>query len=97
MGLTLEQLREKREAILEIAARYGVNEIKVFGSVLHGEAGADSDVDLLVNYPVGTSLLDAIGFQQDLEELLGCKVDVGEAHLLHQRIRDAVMAEAAVL
>ena len=68
---TLEDLRSQREAIVRIAERYGVRNIRIFGSVARGEAGADSDVDVLVNFEPRRSLLDQVGFQLDLAEFLG--------------------------
>jgi len=47
-----------------------------FGSTARGEAGPASDVDLLVEMEQGRTLLDLVGFWQDVEELLGCRVDV---------------------
>lgn len=94
---TLEDLREHRREILELARRHGIEDIRVFGSVARGQADPDSDVDLLVRFPEGTSLLDQIGFMQDLEDLLGWKVDVISEPALHWFVRDRVLAEAVRL
>ncbi len=69
-------LKEKREEILRIAAKHGARNVRVFGSVVRGEAGEDSDVDLLVEFDPDRSLLDHATLVLDLEELLGCKVNV---------------------
>ena len=53
-----DTIREKREAIIRIAGRHGATEVRLIGSVARGEARADSDVDLLVTWSEGTSLLD---------------------------------------
>jgi predicted nucleotidyltransferase len=71
-----ELLLTKRDDILRIAARYGAYNVRIFGSVARGEADSESDIDLLVNMEPGRSLLDLCGFLIDLEEMLGCKVDV---------------------
>ena len=85
-------LGHKREEILRIAGRYGVRTVRLFGSRVRGEARAGSDVDLLVDFERGRSLLDQVGFQQEMEELLGCKVDVvvegGISPYLESRILD---------
>jgi predicted nucleotidyltransferase len=74
--IRLDQIRAQREAILRIAARYGIRTVRVFGSVARGEAGAASDLDVLVDFEPGRSLLDQVGFEQDLADLLGCRVEV---------------------
>jgi predicted nucleotidyltransferase len=94
---TLEDLRARREEILEIAERYGVYDIRVFGSLLHGDATPESDVDLLIKMEKGRSLFDLGGFVYDMTELLGRRVDVAEDTTLHWYIRDRVLAEAVPL
>lgn len=90
-------LRDKRAEIFAIAAKYGASNIRVFGSVARGEEHPDSDVDFLVEIEPGKSLLDQIALMQDLEELLGRKVDVAEPETLHERIRDRVLQDAVPL
>ena len=93
----LERLRERRAEILSVAARYGAEDIRVFGSVVHGRATEESDIDFVVSFPPGTSLLDQVAFQQELEDLLGREVDVVSEPALHWFIRDRVLAEAVAL
>jgi len=69
-------LRERREEILQVAAKYGARNVRVFGSVARGEADECSDIDLLVEFEPGRSLLDHAGLWLELQELLGCEVDV---------------------
>lgn len=95
--LTLDALKARRSAILEVARRHGAGAVRIFGSVLHGEAGADSDVDILVRFERERSLLDQIALQQDLSDLLGREVDVVSEPALHWFIRDQVLAEAEPL
>jgi uncharacterized protein len=95
--VTLQALRERREELLRPAERHGVHGVRVFGSVVRGEADAASDVDLLVRMEAGRSLLDHVGFMQDIEDLLGRRVDVVEEEALHWYIRDRVLAEAVPL
>ncbi|EKD07314.1 MAG: nucleotidyltransferase [Limnospira sp. PMC 1291.21] len=89
-----ERLQEKREEILALAAQYGASNIRVFGSVARGEADADSDVDFLVEMQPGRSLLDMGGLLMELQELLGCRVDIITEKGLRPRIRQQVLAEA---
>jgi predicted nucleotidyltransferase len=96
--MTLEELRAaKREAILAIAAKHGVAEIRVFGSFARGEAREDSDLDLLIEAGARRTPFFPGGFLADLEEELGRKVDVVEVEGLHRLIRDRVLKEAVPL
>lgn len=87
----------KREAILSLAARHGASKVRLFGSRAQGRARPDSDVDLLVSLAEDRSLLDHVALQQDLEDLLGFRVDVVSDRALHPAIRDKVLAEAVPL
>ena len=96
--MTLEQLlREKREEILRLCAKHGAHEVRVFGSVVRGEAGEDSDIDLLVEFKPDRSLLDHAALVLDLEELLGCKVDVLTEGGLYWLLRRRILKEARAL
>jgi uncharacterized protein len=88
-----ELLKAKREEILRIAAKYGASNVRVFGSVARGEAGPDSDIDLLVDFDEGVTLLDHAGLIIDLERLLGCKVDVASEDGLKPRVRERIMQD----
>ncbi len=92
-----ELLREKRDEILRIAAKYGARNVRVFGSAVRGEAGEDSDIDLLVEFEPGRSLLDHAGLALDLEELLGRKVDVVTERSLYWLLRRRILKEARAL
>ena len=89
-----ELLKTKREDILRLAVKHGARNVRLFGSVARGEAGPSSDVDFLVEMEEGRSVFDLVGFWQDLEALLGRKVDVVEPEGLHWFIRDKVLDEA---
>ena len=94
---SIEELRRRREEILRVAARHGASNIRVFGSVVRGEQGLGSDLDLIVDMDEDRSLFDLGGLAFDLEELLGCAVDVGLDDSFSERIRDRVLAEALPL
>jgi uncharacterized protein len=95
--VALNDIRNKREQILHLAASYGARDIRVFGSVVRGEQTATSDLDLLVRMDDDSSLLDHIGLVQDLGDLLGCRVDVVNERVLYRGIRDRVLSEAVPL
>ena len=92
-----ELLNSKREEIFRLAARYGAKKIRVFGSVARGEAIEGSDVDLLVDMERGRDFLDLVGFWQDLEALLGCRVDVITDGGVSPYLRDRIYSEARPL
>jgi predicted nucleotidyltransferase len=92
-----ELLKTKREDILRTAARRGAYNVRVFGSVARGEADAESDIDLLVNMEPERSLLDLGGLLMDLQDLLGCNVDVVTEEDLRDRVRERVLKEAVAL
>ena len=71
--------------------------MRIFGSVARGDAGPESDVDILVELEPGRGLLDHAALMLDLSDLLGCKVDVVSDRALHWYIRDRVLAEAVPL
>jgi predicted nucleotidyltransferase len=92
--MTLKELRAHRAAIVAIAGRYGARNLRVFGSVVRGEADAQSDVDFLVELEPGRSVLDLGGLLMDLQEHLHCKVDVMTPAMLKPRVRERVLREA---
>jgi uncharacterized protein len=92
---TLEELRARRDEILEIAARYGVSNIRVFGSVARGDTNDPGDVDFLVDIEKGRSLFDLGEFYADLQDLLGCQIHLGTK--IKPRLREQIEAEAVPL
>lgn len=98
MMIILETLRsDRKHEILESARRHGAHNIRVFGSVARGEANEKSDLDLLVSWEPGRSLLDHAELAQDLEELLGVKIHIGTEMSLHWYVRDTILREATPL
>lgn len=96
MGIE-ELLKAKREQILQLAARHGAYNVRVFGSVARGDARPDSDIDFLVDLQPGRSLFDLGGLLVDLQELLAHNVDVITERGLRERIRERVLREATAL
>ena len=92
--MSFDEIKRHAKAIEKIAAKYGIKKVSVFGSVARDEASADSDVDMLVEFSKPVGLFQFIELQQRLEELLGCKVDLGTSRSLKPRIKDHVLQEA---
>jgi len=98
VGKTIsETVREKREAILHAAARHGATQIRLIGSVARGDARPDSDVDFLVKWRAGTSLLNHAALALELEALLGRKVDLASDGWVKSSIQESVYRDAVAL
>lgn len=87
-----QKLNAQRQAILQIAQTYGADNLRIFGSVARGDDDFASDLDLLVDLEPGRSLFDLGGLTMDLQELLGCKIDIVTENGLKKRIRDTASA-----
>ncbi|HZP93102.1 MAG TPA: nucleotidyltransferase family protein [Burkholderiales bacterium] len=92
-----ELLSLHRAKILAIVAARGARNVRVFGSAARRSDREGSDLDLLVDVPPGSSLLDIAGLQIDLEEALGVKVDLCTEAELHPELRERILAEARAL
>jgi predicted nucleotidyltransferase len=83
--------------VRRLGERYGIRNIRVFGSFARNQAGPDSDLDLLVEYVPGQQGFAFVRFCREVEELVGRKVDVATDRSLHPLIRDKVLAQAVPL
>jgi predicted nucleotidyltransferase len=90
-------IKKHADDIRRIAYSYGVVQLRMFGSHASGTATASSDLDLLVDFAPERDLLDLVGLKLDLEELLGCKVDVVTEGSLSPYLRDRILREAKSL
>lgn len=88
-----ELLSSKKNNILATAARYGAFNIRIFGSVARGDDDENSDIDFLVELEPGRSILDLGGLLIELQDLLGCPVDIVTENGLKERIRERVLNE----
>ena len=87
----------KREQLLALVAARGASRLRVFGSVARGQDREGSDVDLLIDMPEGSSLLQIVGLQQDIQDALGIEVDLCTERELHPELRPRILAEARAL
>lgn len=95
--VSVEGLRERGELIRRVAAGHGASNVRVFGSVARGQADERSDIDLLVDFEPGRSLFDLVRLADELEGLLGRKVDIVTEDELRPRNRQRLLSEAQVL
>ncbi|HZL37564.1 MAG TPA: nucleotidyltransferase family protein [Tepidisphaeraceae bacterium] len=95
--MTKEEIRKRRDEINGLAAQHGAHDVRIFGSVARGDATEESDLDLIVRFEPGRSLLDHGGLLMDLRELLGIKVDVIDEGALTGRFGQIACKEAVPL
>ncbi len=86
-----------RQALRDLAARHGLRNARVFGSMARGDADETSDVDLLVDLPPGVSGLALGALLMDAQEMLGRHVDVATEAALHPMLRERILGEAQPL
>ena len=102
MSVTPTRLREVVPGRLAVQVRalgdrYGIRNIRIFGSFARGEGRPDSDLDLLVEYVPGRSGFAFVDFCEQVEELLGRRIDVVTEKSLHPLVRDRILAQAVPL
>jgi|SRR5712692_10005185 len=90
---TVTLSEETKKQIRTVLKPHGIVRASVFGSVARGEATPESDLDILVDFPAGKTLLDLARLQRELTEALGTKVDVLTYRSLHPLIKERVMSE----
>ena len=86
----------EKEKIIEICKRNDISFCALFGSFARGEADEDSDIDLLVRFskPIGWKFY---GIAEDLQEVLGKKVDLATENMLNKYIRESVLRDLKVI
>lgn len=92
-----QRLDALKPQVLAVATRHGASNLRIYGSIATTREHTASDLDLLVDLPEEQSLLGLISLRQDLEDLLGCSVDVTEAETLHPLIRTQILEQALAL
>jgi uncharacterized protein len=94
--MRFEDLQAKRDAIYAVADKYGVTNIRVFGSVARGDADETSDVDVMIAMKK-PSLFKLGGFKVSMEELLSCRVDVVEEEDWRAGMKARIVEQARLL
>jgi predicted nucleotidyltransferase len=95
--VTVAELRAHQGEIASIADRYGISNVRVFGSVARGEADEDSDLDLLIDVAPGHGYFDMAGFALEVEALLGIFTQVATENGLKARMRNRIVTEAVAV
>jgi uncharacterized protein len=93
----IDSIRKNRDEIIRIAAKHGATQVRLIGSVARGETRPDSDVDLLVTWREGTSLLNQAALILELESFLNRKVDIASDGWVKPSIRESVDRDAIAL
>ncbi len=88
---------EIKDKIISILVKHGIKRILVFGSHARNEATPTSDIDLIVDFPEGTSLLDHVGIEIELSEALNMKIDLLSRNGISPYIKDHILKEAIVI
>lgn len=96
--MTIEELRRtKKDQVLQLAARYGARNVRVFGSTARDQASSSSDIDFLVDLDPDRCLMDLGGLLMELQDLLQTRVDVATERMLRPKIRERALADAVRL
>lgn len=90
----LQKLKEMKS---ELAARYRVREIGLFGSWVREEQQVGSDIDLLVEFDDEADLFDLVGLSLYLEDVFGCPVDIVPRKALREELRDTVLRQVVAV
>jgi uncharacterized protein len=97
MSILYERLQQNRDEIIAIAKKFHAINIRLFGSVARREDDSNSDIDLLVDFQPGSTLIDQITMTEKLTEKLGRKVDVVSSRALNKYLKDEILASAQQL
>jgi len=97
MTKIIDVIAGKRNQLIDLAAKHGVNNIRIFGSAIRGDDTANSDIDLLVHFEDGRSIYDFIEFKLDAEEMFGRKVDVVSDRAINHLLEPYILSDAREL
>lgn len=89
--------KEQEKIIIEKSKQFQPNKIGIFGSYARGENSKKSDLDILVNFKKRVNLLDLIGLEQELSEILGVKVDLVTERSVHKNLKDQIFQDLKII
>lgn len=92
--ITLQMLKDRKNEIYLLASHYHATNIRVFGSVQRKENILNSDIDLLVSFEKGASLIDQVSLSRKLSQLLESKVDVLSDRGINKHLEKSILSEA---
>jgi predicted nucleotidyltransferase len=91
--MNIKEILDLKPKLYEIAAKYGIKKVYVFGSVARGESDQSSDIDLLIDMEEGASAFGIGGFQHEAQMLLGVRIDVIPSYVL-PKVKDRYFVES---
>ncbi len=94
---TLNEIANHREEILELARKYGVKDVRIFGSVARGEEIPESDIDLLINVEEDCDPFGFLKFQREVSSIMNRKVDIVFESGIYHLMKDSIMEEVRPL
>lgn len=98
MSKLLAKLQKNREEIYNMAEKYGISNIRIFGSVARGEENKNSDVDMLVSISKHKGMaFDLIKFEREFSEKFHTKTDVISENGVHNLLKEKIFNEAISL
>lgn len=86
-----------RDQVLAVCRRWGLRNLTAFGSRARGDAQPDSDLDLVAEFPPGTSLIDLWAIKEELGTAFGCPVDLGSLPSPDSRLARHIQEEGVTL
>ncbi|HLC52161.1 MAG TPA: nucleotidyltransferase family protein [Candidatus Nanoarchaeia archaeon] len=92
-GPFMYEINKLKPKIIKILKKYGVKKAGIFGSYARGEQKKKSDVDILAQIPKSVNLYDFIGIKQELEEMLGKKVDLITYNGIRPELRQKILSD----
>ncbi len=88
---------EIMDKLVSILKKHGAKKIEIFGSYARGEAKPGSDIDIMVEFEKRKSLLELVGIEQELEDVLGIKVDLLTRAFISPYLIDRIDKESKVV